>query len=301
MRAAVLLSAYNGEKYIRTQIDSILAQDCQIPFDLWVRDDGSSDGTTQILEQYAQEGKLRWYTGDNLRPAKSFLDLVKHCPGYGFYAFADQDDFWKPEKLSRGIARLQEAEGPCLYFSNARMVDGDLKDMGRDVYKTNPYKDYYTLVCQGGLLGCTMMFNSALAQLLQDAPSPDTLIMHDFYAVLVCDLFDGAVIYDSVATMLYRQHANNVVGMSRNKWQAVRSRLQTITNKQKVTVAEQAASVLVCYPQIPNLQKRQWLERVAGYREHFLRALALALSGKTHYTNKNKAITLRLALLLRNR
>lgn len=301
MKAAVLLSSYNGEHYIRTQIDSILAQQCHIPFDLWVRDDGSSDSTTQILEQYAKEGKLHWYTGDNLRPAKSFLDLVKHCPGYDFYAFADQDDFWKPEKLSRGIARLQEAAGPCLYFSNARMVDGSLNDMGRDVYKTNPYRDYYTLVCEGGLLGCTMIFNRALAQLLQNAPVPEKLIMHDFYTVLVCDLFDGAVIYDPEATMLYRQHASNVVGMSRSKWQAIRNRLQAITTRQKITVAEQAASLLSCYPQIPNPSKKHWLEQVAKYRDHFLNALRIAVTGKTRYSCKNKAITLRLALLLRNR
>lgn len=301
MKAAVLLSSYNGESYIKTQIDSILAQQCEVPFDLWVRDDGSTDGTLNILQQYADQGKLRWYTGENLKPAKSFLDLVKHCPGYDFYAFADQDDFWKPEKLSRGISRLLEVKGPGLYFSNARMVDGTLNDMGRDVYKSTPYRDYYTLVCEGGLLGCTMVFNNALAQLLQQSPTPEKLIMHDFYAVLVCALFDGTVCYDSQATMLYRQHGNNVVGMSRSKWQAVKNRLQTITTKQQVTVAEQAASILACYPQIANLQKKQWLQRVAGYRGSFFRALSLAVSGKTHYTNKNKAITLRLALLLRTR
>ncbi len=301
MKAVVLLSSYNGERYIKTQIESILAQQCTIPVDLWVRDDGSTDTTTQILQRYADEGRLKWYTGENLRSAKSFLDLIRHCPGYDYYAFADQDDFWLPEKFDRGIKKLEGVEGPGLYFSNARLVDGELADMGRDVYKKNPYSDYYTLVCQGGLLGCTMVFNNALAQLIQSAPVPNVLMMHDFYAAVVCALFDGTICYDSKATMLYRQHGNNVVGVSRNKIQAFRNRLCAITHKEKVTVAEQAASMLACYPQIPDRQKKQWLERVARYRDSFPRALTLALTGKTRYSNKNKAITLRLALLLRNR
>lgn len=301
MKAAILLSSYNGENYIQTQIESILAQQCDIPFDLWVRDDGSSDSTCQILQHYAEAGQLRWYTGANLKPAKSFLDLVKHCPGYDYYAFADQDDYWQPEKLSRGITKLQTAEGPALYFANARLVDSELGDLGRDVYKCCPYSDYYTLLCQGGLLGCTMVFNGALAKLLQNASMPENLMMHDFYVAAVCALFDGDIHYDSEAVMLYRQHGNNVVGVSRSKFQALKSRMLSITRKETVSVALQAHSMLLCYPSVPDPEKQKWLQKVAHYRDSFTNALSIALSPKTHYCNKNKAITLRLALLLRNR
>lgn len=301
MKAVVLLSSYNGEKYIRTQIDSILAQQCHIPFELWVRDDGSTDSTHRILDSYAQEGKLQWYTGSNLRSAKSFLDLISHCPGYDFYAFADQDDYWQPNKLESGIRMLESLECPGLYFANARLVNQDLGDLGRDVYKCNPYYDYYTLVCAGGLLGCTMIFNRALAELLRQAPAPEQLMMHDFYAAVVCDLFDGKIIYDPKAYMSYRQHGSNVVGVSRSKLQAVKDRIRTVTQKEPVSIAAQAQSILDCYPDVPCAKKRQWLETVAGYRDSFGKALSLAMSGKTHYCNKNKAITLRCAIALRSR
>lgn len=301
MKATVLLSSYNGEKYIREQIDSILAQDCPIPFDLWVRDDGSTDSTQQILQQYALEGKLQWYTGDNLRPAKSFLDLVHHCPGYDYYAFADQDDYWFPQKLAAGINQLTNTASPALYFSNAQLVDNRLQSLGRNVYTRNPYHDYYTLMCEGGLLGCTMVFNSSLAELIRSAPIPKKLIMHDFYIAAVCALFDGQILYDSIPHMQYRQHNNNVVGVSRSKWQALRNRFHAITQKMSVTVDEQAQSLLVCYPKVPDKHKHSWLKKIAQYRNSFVNAFALAISPKTHYCSKNKAITLRLALLLRNR
>lgn len=301
MKAAILLSSYNGEKYIRQQIDSILAQQCHVPFDLWVRDDGSTDSTHSILEDYAREGKLQWYTGENLRSAKSFLDLILHCPGYDYYAFADQDDYWQPDKLSRGVAQLQDPEIPSLYFANARLVGSQLEDLGRDVYKQNPYEDYHTLLCQGGLLGCTMIFNGALARLVREAPQPQALIMHDFYVAAVCALFDGQILYDPTAVMLYRQHSNNVVGVSRGKLGALKSRFQQITRKEPISIAQQAASMLACYPGIPDGEKLAWLKKVANYRNSFFSALSLALSGKTRYCNKNKAITLRLALLMRNR
>ena len=77
MRVAVLMSTYNGEKYLQQQLDSILKQTGGFEVDIWVRDDGSTDNTHRILKEYEKNGKLRWYTGNNLGPALSFISLVK--------------------------------------------------------------------------------------------------------------------------------------------------------------------------------------------------------------------------------
>ena len=78
MKIVVLLSSYNGEKFIKEQIDSILNQDItkEMELQLLVRDDGSKDGTHEILNEYQEKGMLTWYTGENLRPAKSFWELI---------------------------------------------------------------------------------------------------------------------------------------------------------------------------------------------------------------------------------
>ena len=96
------MSTYNGQKYIRQQIDSILQQ-TNVEVNLLVRDDGSKDDTIKILDEYKQEGKLTYYTGPNLGPQLSFLNLLNNCPKADYYAFADQDDYWEKDKLSTAV------------------------------------------------------------------------------------------------------------------------------------------------------------------------------------------------------
>ena len=163
MKVAVLMSTYNGEKYLEEQIDSILNQSGEFHVDLWVRDDGSSDSTKDILEQYRNDGKLQWYTGDNLKSAHSFFDLIKKSRGYDYYAFADQDDYWLENKLKAGIIQLESITNAALYCCNAELVNQNLYSLGRTVYRQTPKTDFYTLSCAGGLLGCTMIFNKKLA------------------------------------------------------------------------------------------------------------------------------------------
>lgn len=301
MSIAVLMSTYNGEKHIEEQIESILSQKCSEQVELWVRDDGSSDRTKEILDRYAQAGKLKWYDGENLKPAKSFLDLVCHCPGYSYYAFADQDDYWHPDKLQCAIDLLQTASGPAMAFANARLVDGKLDSLGRNVYNQAPNRDFYSVLCGGGILGCTIVFNGQLAQLVQAYPNPEKLIMHDSYIAILCTLFDGKILYDAKAHMDYRQHGHNVVGAQWTKWDAVKNRIQRITVRQKVSIAEMAQSILDQGPETPNKDKLRFLQQVANYRNSVFSAIGLACSRKPTYNSKNMAITMRLAMLMRNR
>ena len=301
MKLAVLLSSYNGEKFIKEQIDSILAQEGDFDLDLWVRDDGSTDSTHAILEEYAQAGKLHWYTGENLKPAKSFMDLLLHCPGYDYYAFADQDDYWHPNKVQIGLDLLRGVDGPAISFANARLVNGNLQSLGRNVYKIPPRRDFYSLVCGSNIIGCTMMLNSEIARLAQEKPMPDELFMHDYYLLNLCTLYDGTVIYDEVPHMDYRQHGGNVIGAKWTKLDALKDRIRRITKPAKVSIATQSQSLLTLYPDAPNKDKLAFLQKVAGYRCNFFTALSLACSRKPHFNGKNMAVTIRLSCLLRNR
>ena len=122
----VLMSTYNGEKYLHEQIDSILRQQ-GVKVNLLVRDDGSTDNTLAILDKYQEEGLLTFYTGENLGPQRSFLHLLQQAPQSDYYAFADQDDIWLEDKLSTGIKQLQnDKEKPALYFSQTQLTDEEL-------------------------------------------------------------------------------------------------------------------------------------------------------------------------------
>ncbi|MBR4115330.1 MAG: glycosyltransferase, partial [Bacteroidales bacterium] len=111
-KVCVVLASYNGQKYIREQLDSIAAQE-GVEVSLLVRDDGSRDATQEILEQYQNAGALRWYTGAHLNVAQGFLELLRNAPEADYYAFCDQDDVWLPDKLAAAVAMLKQ-ENPAL-------------------------------------------------------------------------------------------------------------------------------------------------------------------------------------------
>ena len=103
----VLMSTYNGKDYLREQIDSILAQNCKeqmgVSLKLFIRDDGSKDGTQKILDEYAEKypDRISWYQGENIGVIKSFFELMEKSDEKAeYYAFSDQDDYWHKEKLS---------------------------------------------------------------------------------------------------------------------------------------------------------------------------------------------------------
>lgn len=301
MKLAVLMSTYNGEQYLPQQIESILNQVCDFRIDLWVRDDGSADSTHAILQQYADRGKLRWYTGENLKSAKSFLDLIHHCPGYDYYAFSDQDDYWYPEKLQICVSALQGVTKPAISYANARLVDGNLQSLGRNVFQKLPHLDFYSVTCNAGIMGCTTVFNSALAQLIRSVPIPQKLVMHDYYLGVICALHDGVIMYHPEPCMDYRQHGQNVLGFSRNKLDALKDRIRQLTVKNPNTMDEMAAEICRLYTDVPDADKWKWLFCVGKYRQSVFSAARLALDSKPTYYSLNTGITARIAIFLRNR
>lgn len=301
MTIAVLMSTFNGEKYLKEQIDSILNQNGHFQLDLWVRDDGSTDQTTIILKDYATKGLLNWYSGRNLGPGYSFLDLIMHCPKYDLYAFADQDDYWMDDKLKTGIYAIKNQNGPALYFSNAELVGSKLESLGRNVYKQCPKTDLYTLSCAGGLLGCTMVFNKKLAAYIQNYNVPKSIILHDFYIAMVCSALGGKIYYESTPHIKYRQHSNNVIGVSSSFKAKINNRINDITHKPKVSIAEQAESIIAQYDSLLGEHERTWLKNIACYRKNILSRLKLSVSSKTSYINLNMSMKLRLSILFGNR
>ena len=123
----VVMSTYNGEKYISEQIDSILKQNC-VRVKLYIRDDGSKDNTRQMIEEYAKRYDNIYYEfGENVGFSKSFLYALKNAPDAQYYAFSDQDDVWSEDKIITTIALIQDVAGAALGFQNAYETDEFLK------------------------------------------------------------------------------------------------------------------------------------------------------------------------------
>lgn len=140
---AVIMSTYNGEKYLREQLDSILNQK-DVNLDLYVRDDGSVDGTAEILNQYSKRyPQVHVELAANAGVGNSFMNCLYSVPGeYQYYGFADQDDIWLQDKCIAGISALKRT-GKALYSSNQECVDSDGKSLGPEIHRERSYSSHH--------------------------------------------------------------------------------------------------------------------------------------------------------------
>lgn len=206
----VLMSTYNGEKYLKEQIESILNQE-NVEISLLIRDDGSTDETLNILEHLAKENKnIHYYASQNIGVARSFMELVNKSNEADYYAFADQDDVWKPKKLISAIKKLESnIETPSLYISALEVVDEELNTI--EIKKVSGNNCFEGEMAKNFATGCTMVFNKKLCDIIK-MYNPEYLIMHDSWITRVCYAIGGNVVVDRNTYIKYRQHGNNVVG-----------------------------------------------------------------------------------------
>ena len=209
-RVEVLMSTYNAMKFGAEQLSSILNQE-GVEVQLRVRDDGSTDGTQQWLDVEATKGHLVWWQGENLKPARSFMELLaKADEDAEYYAFADQDDIWLADKLSAAVSRMEkDKEVPALYFSRTQPVNEHMEPLQALTF-TPRVTFGEALMCHLAT-GHTMVMNAALRRVVLQY-RPDFLPMHDMWVYLVALAVGAKVYYDEVPHVHYRQHSENVLG-----------------------------------------------------------------------------------------
>lgn len=223
----ILLSTYNGERFLVEQIDSILSQ----TFTSWkllIRDDGSKDGTCKIIQEYVERfpEKIVWINSEsvyNVGVIRSFEALleVSESP---YYMFCDQDDVWLPNKIQTTLNKMLELEEqngddkPIVVHTDLKVVDSKLDIISESMFATSKsspkiiYKNIYNTFICNCVTGCTMMGNKKSRCI--SLPFPKFIEMHDSWVPRKSLLEEGVVapIYES--TMLYRQHSFNVVGVA---------------------------------------------------------------------------------------
>lgn len=208
-KVQVLMSTYNGQKYLEEQINSILNQE-NVEISLLVRDDESSDDTIKVLQELSQKNKnISYFTGKNMGPARSFMELVNKSSSADYYAFSDQDDVWDSKKIISAIEKLEKIEKPCLYISALEIVDENLNTI--EIKKVKGNFTFEGEMIKNFANGCTQVFNKQLCDIVK-MYNPQYLIMHDSWITRICYAIGGDVIVDDNAYIKYRQHANNVVG-----------------------------------------------------------------------------------------
>lgn len=215
MKVNILMSTYNGQQFLAEQIRSIQEQS-YTDWTLFIRDDGSSDNTKEILKDFErQDSRIHLIDSDksdNLGVIKSFHKLVNHDRA-DYYFFSDQDDVWLPNKLELSLKEAQNylADFPLMVYMDLKVVNQDLEIMTESMVKSQSHHANTELVqelTENTVTGGVAMINHALAEMWQET---DDILMHDWYLALLASAFGNLVFIDQPGE-LYRQHSDNVLG-----------------------------------------------------------------------------------------
>lgn len=257
----VVMSTYNGEKHLREQIDSILAQDRQ-PVSLLVRDDGSTDGTVQILEEYEKQGALELIRGENLGVVGSFISLIARVADSADYiALSDQDDVWHADKLSRALHVLAAHDQaiPQLYCSEYIFCDAEMNPVGAS-HLNQIGVDFPTMLYENMVSGNTVVINRVLAKVVRDA-GREGVYTHDWWLGLLATAL-GELTYDDFASLDYRRTGSNASPTGTSTANIMRKRIETFFVKNQLKdVTRQLEKLQQLYGAQISSQKRALLSR----------------------------------------
>ena len=216
-KIAVVMSVYNGEKYLKEQIDSILSQN-EVDVKLYIRDDGSSDSSCDIVKGYSDDRIVMMDSDSNIGVGRSFFTALFFAVNDEFqaeyFAFSDQDDIWLADKLKVSVNQICNYQDPALYCSNLILYKNN-KNEGLFLKQKPDFEGALEAINKNKIAGCTMCFNRRLAKILTDYPLPGDDILntryHDTWVILTSIVY-AKIVYDSSSYILHRIHTNNEYG-----------------------------------------------------------------------------------------
>ncbi|MGM0738362.1 MAG: glycosyltransferase family 2 protein [Bacteroidota bacterium] len=292
-RIAILLSTWNGERHLIPLLESIIAQSWT-QWDLWVRDDGSTDGTIRLLEQFSQRlssaemhdrgNRLYLSRGKNMGVVKSFFNLLEQADDdYIGYAFCDQDDRWLPDKLERA------AEGLAFHASQGVSPDGSrapstpflyhgrqwIADDERGKMKLSPLPvkvGFPNALIQNQVVGCTMVINPAMRScilncILEPAGSDalSSIILHDWWCYLIAS-GTGTIQFDPDPVIIFRRHEQSSTPAASAPHRSILRRMTAIRNRGWTVshILDQAEVFARCHAQLRGVGGTQDSERLPG-------------------------------------
>lgn len=269
----IVMASYNGEKYIKEQLDSIFLGNGQ-DFLLHVYDDGSTDNTGKILREYKKEYPNRLilhFNRENKGAFRNFMEGFMNTKS-DYVMFADQDDVWLPGKLMRTLKYMKYCEKkrgsdcPVTVFTDAIVTDADLCKTAPSFQTLSKYRtdrrSLSGLLMENKLMGCTMMMNKRVREYIWKLP--EKARMHDWWIGLVTAAF-GYIGYLDEPSLLYRQHGDNGVGSKDYMGYLVDRFLSPVKQKEALRdTVRQAQEFLLIYGDKLSEKQRESLEDFAG-------------------------------------
>ena len=266
-------------------LDSLLAQD-HGSVEILVRDDGSTDGTIEILRSRGLEAER----GEHLGFVRSFAALLARADA-DYVAFCDQDDVWLPDKLSRAVARLAGASGPALYCGRLAVVDERLEPVALSPLPRRGLSFANALV-ESQAAGCTIVLNRAGRALLREFPAE--VVSHDWWTYLVVSAF-GEPLFDEQPAILFRKHSGQAFGIgvgAAGTWRA------KLAQARRPGALEQVRAFAREYGDRLGEEERRVLERFLGAQDRFGSRLSYAVRPDVYRQSTRDQWLLRAKLVL---
>jgi glycosyltransferase involved in cell wall biosynthesis len=213
---AILLGTFNGEKFLAEQLDSIFNQTHKF-WKLYVSDDGSDDRTLVILNNYAEKwgaNRIQIFTGLKQGLAQNYRHLIQNNEIQAdYFAFCDQDDVWHIDKIEKAVVWLQTQDEnvPALYCNRLNLINAKGEPIG--ISRNNPRRpSFRNALVENVSSGNTIMINRSARNLLARALTA-SIIIHDWSSYILVSAMGGAVYFDPVPHIDYRQHDHNIIGV----------------------------------------------------------------------------------------
>lgn len=277
-KVAVLISTYNGEKYIREQLDSILNQTYK-NIEIVIRDDGSKDSTIDIIKEYQEKNdNIFLKEGINLGFIKSFFQLLSYANA-DYYAFCDQDDIWLENKIELAVELLDSVDNtmPNMVFGNSDYYDENMNFMRKgEEHRTFSFKNsLYECVAQG----MTMTINQVAKQIIIDN-IPEKCLFHDWWTYMICS-GQGNVMYNDSTVVKYRRFEKNATAEGQNILKVFLWRIEKLfaDNGMKDIKTQQLEYKRLFYNKLSN-ENKEILDLFVQEKYNFFKAIKKAFYPK---------------------
>ncbi len=226
MKVAVLISTYNGDKFLKKQLDSILSQTYK-DIDICIRDDGSKDDTVKIIREYMQEFQnIKFDEGQNVGFLKSFYMLLQNNDEYDYYSFCDQDDVWESIKIESLLSELKKLDNnkPNMAFSDSDYYDEQLNFISSgDKNKTPSFRNSLVECISQGM---TMIVNKKLRDIIIEK-KVENVVFHDQWTYMIASSM-GNIVYVKESLVKYRRLENNVTSEGKGFLEIMKWRIRKL-------------------------------------------------------------------------
>lgn len=298
-KVQILMSSYNGSKYIKRQIESIMNQEDVITY-LFIRDDGSSDNTVDIIKdlKIIYHERIELIEGNNIGWKKSFMQLLYSSGDFEYFGFSDQDDVWFPNKLTTLIRLMEEDtefNGVKLAHSNSLTVNPDFSvKKEQEIRREKPISHKSAIVTEY-FQGCGMLWNRIAMDMIKKYMPMEDGIAHDFWVGIIGYIF-GKVYFSKEPLFYHIRYGNN----SSADGNVLKGRFSRLINilLSKNAYMNPAKDLLVGYGEELNVDFQKFLYRLTDYKFSYKSKILLIFDNEFVRTSTISTVFMKFAILI---